>query len=93
MQRLSDEVKAKLGFKKIEATCQQAERDRLDWAWVDTCCVDKTSSAELSEAINSMFQWYARPKICHAFLSDVRDVHDMPKSRRFTRGAGYFKNS
>ncbi|KAJ8126484.1 hypothetical protein O1611_g7153 [Lasiodiplodia mahajangana] len=86
MQHLNEVVKAKPGFKKIEATCQQAQRDWLNWAWVDTCCIDKTSSAELSEAINSMFQWYARSKVCYAFLADVRGYCDMLKSRWFTRG-------
>ncbi|KAI0970007.1 heterokaryon incompatibility protein-domain-containing protein [Xylaria arbuscula] len=86
MQHLNEEVKAKLGFEKIKNTCEQAQRDLIDWSWVDTCCIDKTSSAELSEAINSMFQWYARSKICYAFLADVRFVYGMSKSRWFTRG-------
>ena len=42
------------GFEKIRDCCEQAQRMGLDWAWVDTCCINKTSSAELSEAINSM---------------------------------------
>lgn len=45
------------GFKKIRFCCQQAQDDGLNFAWVDTCCIDKTSSAELSEAINSMYEW------------------------------------
>ncbi|KAI1379115.1 HET-domain-containing protein [Hypoxylon crocopeplum] len=61
------------GYKKIVLTCKQAERDGLGWAWVDTCCIDKTSSAELSEAINSMYQWYEQSSICYAYLSDVDD--------------------
>jgi hypothetical protein len=45
----------KLGFKKIKKTCVIArEEHNLKYAWVDTCCIDKSSSAELSEAINSM---------------------------------------
>lgn len=46
------------GHKKIEMTCQLAAASGLRYAWVDTCCIDKSSSAELSEAINSMYQWY-----------------------------------
>ena len=46
----------KHGYAKIEGCCKQAASDGLDWAWIDTCCIDKSSSAELSEAINSMFQ-------------------------------------
>ncbi|KAK3904175.1 vegetative incompatibility protein HET-E-1 [Staphylotrichum tortipilum] len=45
------------GFGKIRLCCQQAKRDTLKWACVDTCCIDKTSSAELSEAIISMYKW------------------------------------
>ena len=43
------------GYKKIVNTCMQAKRDGYEWVWIDTCCIDKRSSAELSEAINSMY--------------------------------------
>lgn len=59
------------GFRKIKSACQEAHRQGLDYLWVDTCCIDKTSSAELSEAINSMFKWYQRSQICYAFCEDV----------------------
>ena len=59
------------GWRKIVECCHLAKADALDWAWVDTCCIDKSSSAELTEAINSMFQWYKKAKICYAFLPDV----------------------
>jgi len=71
--RPSPAARAKQGFRKIAYACAQARDDKLDWAWVDTCCIDKTSSAELSEAINSMFEWYARSAVCYAYLSDVPD--------------------
>ena len=48
----------KSGFVKIAYTCLQAKEDGLEYAWVDTCCIDKSSSQELSEAINSMYRWY-----------------------------------
>ena len=51
-------VKTKRGWRKIEKVCQLALDDGCDFAWVDTCCIDKTSSAELTEAIISMFPWY-----------------------------------
>jgi hypothetical protein len=66
-----DTARKKQAFAKIEQCCRQALRDGLSWAWVDTCCIDKTSSAELSETINSMFKWYERAMKCYAFLSDV----------------------
>src|SRR5688572_27770666 len=63
---------AKHGFDKIRRACELARtRDGLDYAWVDTCCIDKTSSAELVEAINSMFAWYARARVCYAYLADL----------------------
>ncbi|KAH7319320.1 hypothetical protein BKA65DRAFT_556744 [Rhexocercosporidium sp. MPI-PUGE-AT-0058] len=59
------------GFKKVLRTTEIARRNGYDLLWVDTCCIDKTSSAELSEAINSMYRWYGGAEVCYAHLSDV----------------------
>ncbi|KAI0472244.1 heterokaryon incompatibility protein-domain-containing protein [Xylaria cf. heliscus] len=59
------------GYWKILNSCLEARKDGLDYLWVDTNCIDKTSSAELSEAINSMYTWYRNSAICYAYLSDV----------------------
>jgi hypothetical protein len=59
------------GFSKIRLACFQAKLEDLKYVWVDSCCIDKSSSAELSEAINSMFRWYQNAKICYAYLPDV----------------------
>jgi hypothetical protein len=64
-------VEKKVGFAKIQNCCDQAATDGLAYAWVDTCCIDKSSSAELSEAINSMYQWYQKAAVCYVYLSDV----------------------
>lgn len=71
--RSSDDggVRSKRGFRKIEMSCQRARRDGYWYIWIDTCCINKSSSAELSEAINSMFAWYQRAGICYAYLEDV----------------------
>src|ERR1700733_5774134 len=61
-------AKSKKGFSKILSTCEMACDNGLQYAWVDTCCIDKSSSAELSEAINSMFRWYKHALVCFAFL-------------------------
>ncbi|KAK8060678.1 hypothetical protein PG996_010608 [Apiospora saccharicola] len=66
-----DKRQGKAGFTKILDTCAQARKDNLAYVWVDTCCIDKSSSAELSEAINSMFAWYRSAKVCYALLDDV----------------------
>lgn len=58
-------------YSKIRGCCAQAALDGFDYAWIDSCCIDKTSSSELSEAINSMFSWYSRAQVCYAYLSDV----------------------
>lgn len=65
-------AKKRAGFAKIAYTCTQAQEDGLAYAWVDTCCIDKSSSAELQEAINSMYRWYAKADICYAYLADFR---------------------
>jgi hypothetical protein len=78
---------------KIDGCCAQVLKNRLDYVWIDTCCIDKSSSAELSEAINSMFAWYEKAEVCYVYLADVRsdevdpeDEHsDFRKSRWFTR--------
>ena len=62
---------SKTGFDKIRFCGEQARRDGLQYFWVDTCCINKTSSAELAEAINSMFRWYRDAAKCYVFLSDV----------------------
>ncbi|KAM6513911.1 hypothetical protein FALCPG4_015104 [Fusarium falciforme] len=86
-------VSSKKGYMKITSACHRAHDGGLSYLWVDTNCIDKTSSAELSEAINSMFAWYREAKICYAFLEDFDSTleksafQDMFKSCRwFTRG-------
>jgi hypothetical protein len=69
----------KKGFSKIYRTCELAAKEHIPYAWVDTCCIDKRSSAELTEAINSMFRWYQRAKVCYAFLSDLPTVENSDK--------------
>ena len=59
------------GLTKIERFCKLAATRDLEWAWIDTCCIDKGSSAELSEAINSMFKWYQNCFECYVHLGDV----------------------
>ncbi|KAI0718605.1 heterokaryon incompatibility protein-domain-containing protein [Cerioporus squamosus] len=67
---------------KIRRCCEVAQRHGYRWVWIDTCCIDKTSSAELSEAINSMFRWYALAKICYAYLKDVSSPPVANQTRR-----------
>jgi hypothetical protein len=86
--------KDKGGYSKITSCCALAASDGWKYVWIDTCCIDKTSSAELSEAINSMFEWYKNAAVCYAYLADIfsPEVYDLHKdsgfqeSRWFTRG-------
>jgi hypothetical protein len=80
------------GYRKLLFCGKQADKDGLKFFWVDTVCIDKKSSAELQEALNSMFRWYQAAAKCYAYLSDV-SIHDVKddlqsfhKSRWFRRG-------
>lgn len=59
------------GWTKLDSFCSLAKQDGWEWVWMDTCCIDKSSSAELSEAINSMYQWYTEAQFCIAYLADI----------------------
>jgi hypothetical protein len=74
---------SKSGYRKIVELCKLAKSRSLLWAWIDTCCIDKASSAELTESINSMWSYYRNAAECYAYLADVpepnkeRDQHQM----------------
>lgn len=92
--------KEKAGYNKLRFCGERAAQDGLHYFWVDTCCINKRSEPEVSEAINSMFRWYQHAARCYVFLSDVVLPHDAPdlqlyhitwksafrRSRWFTRG-------
>lgn len=78
---------------KITGCCSKSLKHGYDYVWIDTCCIDKSSSAELSEAINSMFAWYQKAEVCYVYLSDVgfgaldpTKFSPLADSRWFTRG-------
>lgn len=85
-------VSYKQGYTKIIKCCETARAQDCNYIWADTCCIDKKSTAELSEAINSMYDWYREAAICFAYLSDVgllddgSQQHDLTRSMWFTRG-------
>ncbi|RDH32956.1 HET-domain-containing protein [Aspergillus welwitschiae] len=86
-------VTERKGYAKIEHSCERALQECIYYVWVDTCCIDKTNSVELSEAINSMMAWYAQSEVCYAYLADVPPTFDdeacktaFCQSRWFTRG-------
>ncbi|KAI8671451.1 HET domain-containing protein [Fusarium keratoplasticum] len=85
---------AKTGWPKVAGACNLAMHLGYEWIWIDTCCIDKSSSAELPEAVNSMFRWYQEADICIAYLADIRHMDPRPvkyvtymrDSNWFTRG-------
>jgi Heterokaryon incompatibility protein (HET) len=87
----------KPGYNKIRFCAEQARCDNLQYFWIDTCCIDKSNSTELQEAINSVFRWYRNAAKCYVYLADVSrptlDANDglswespFRKSRWFKRG-------
>ena len=76
------------GIVKLQNFCRIAKQRGFHWCWSDTCCIDKTSSAELQESINSMFKWYRNSALTIAFLWDVvqSTSEALKRSRWFTRG-------
>jgi hypothetical protein len=78
------------GYHKIWETCFKARKHGFQYAWVDTCCINKDSSAELTESINSMFKWYQNAEECYVFLSDLPlgtpAEEWLPECKWFTRG-------
>ena len=65
----------KPGIAKVRGAIHQARRDGYRYVWIDSVCIDKSSSAELSEAINSMFRWYSLAAICYVYLVDVTSAY------------------
>ncbi|RDX56963.1 HET-domain-containing protein [Lentinus brumalis] len=80
---LEDAVLSKASY-KVRGACALARADGIDWLWVDTCCIDKASSAELEGAINAMYTWYSASTVCYVFLQDV-DAHEDP----YAPGSGF----
>ena len=92
--------KNKTGYEKILFCVNKAAEDGIEYSWVDTCCIDKSTQQELQTAINSMFRWYQGAQKCYVYLSDVQvpkevsDAQAFPiswmqafrQSRWFTRG-------
>ncbi|KAF5973340.1 beta transducin [Fusarium coicis] len=80
----------KIGIKKVKGCCRQAKKDNLKYVWIDTCCIDKESSKELDEAINSMFQWYRRAAICYTYMADVPHEQDIWESTSSFSSSSWF---
>ena len=78
---------------KVRKACEIARRDGYRYIWIDSSCINKTSSSELSEAINSMFAWYHGAQICYAFLADVPSNEDVRAESSKFRESRWFKRA
>jgi Fe-S-cluster-containing dehydrogenase component len=85
----------KKGYAKICDFCDEVRSQGYDYAWVDTCCINKKDFTELAEAVNSMFSWYKNSSTCLTYLSDFllrpelgqqQFESDLAKSQWFRRG-------
>lgn len=64
-------ITSKSGHHKIRFCRDQARKDGFDYIWVDSCCIDQRSSAEVSQIVNSMFRLYRDAARCYVYLADV----------------------
>ena len=80
------DIETTLGIIKLQSFCASAAKHGYTWAWSDTCCIDKESSAELQEAIGSMFRWYRHSSLTIVHLADVSDDDELSDSEWFKRG-------
>jgi Heterokaryon incompatibility protein (HET) len=91
MDRDLESAKSKPEFFKIQKTCETAQKDGIQFVWIDTCCIDKRNKAELDEVIGSMFHYYQSAEVCYTYLADVKKPESptdfsLAKSRWITRG-------
>ncbi|OBZ70012.1 hypothetical protein A0H81_09932 [Grifola frondosa] len=79
------EAEKEQGFSKLKKCCEKALEEHFDWVWIDTCCIDKTSTPKVSESINSMFSWYRKSEVCYAYLDDVEESPTSSAEENFRR--------
>jgi hypothetical protein len=99
---MQGKTKTGASYRKIRGLCKFVRERKiwrfsegvsLQWVWVDTCCIDKTSSAELSEAINSMYSWYSNAAECYIYMQDVPSLtgHSERQVAEAFDGSEWFK--
>jgi hypothetical protein len=73
----------KRGYAKIRFCGERAAADNLEYFWMDTCCINKSKSDELSTAINSMFRWYQRAAKCCVYPTNVLVLDEVTNAEAF----------
>ncbi|KAG6372488.1 hypothetical protein JVT61DRAFT_7591 [Boletus reticuloceps] len=57
---------------KLQTFCKIVRDAGFNWAWSDTCCIDKSDHFVLQEALVAMFRWYQGSAMVIVFLRGVR---------------------
>ena len=65
------DLKASPAHEKLQTFCKIVREAGFNWAWSDTCCIDKGDHFVLQEALVSMFKWYERSAMTIIFLRGV----------------------
>jgi hypothetical protein len=71
LRNVASQQKMSPQLDKIRGACRTARQLGLSWIWIDNCCINKESTTEEAESINSMFKWYRDAQVCITYLSDV----------------------
>ncbi|OJA18347.1 hypothetical protein AZE42_12993 [Rhizopogon vesiculosus] len=74
------------GYQKLKRFCETAREYNMEFAWVDTCCIDKNSSTEIDESIRSMFRWYRNSALCIVHLAESETIQDIMRDEWTKRG-------
>ncbi|OAX34889.1 hypothetical protein K503DRAFT_723777 [Rhizopogon vinicolor AM-OR11-026] len=74
------------GYKKLLEFCMKAKEYSCEFAWSDTCCINKESSSDLDEAIRSMYRWYRDAYICIVHLTQSESSETLGIDEWFIRG-------
>ena len=57
---------------KLQTFCKIVRDAGFNWAWSDTCCINKSDHFVLQEALVAMFKWYQGSALTIVFLRGVR---------------------
>ncbi|KAI1328745.1 HET-domain-containing protein [Xylariaceae sp. FL0255] len=80
------DVRSRDSYAKFAGACSVAKSLGFEVIWNDTCCINKSDLAELSESINSMYRWYSESAVCIVYLQDVMTLSDIDQSVWLQRG-------
>ena len=62
---------------KLQTFCRIVRDGGYEWAWSDTCCIDKSDNFVLQEALVAMFKWYQGAARTIVFLRGVHSLSQL----------------